>query len=236
MKRVFFYAGFFFVVAVLGLSVIWIILNSPDNTGYSEVYFEKDINGSISVKPNITRTITFYIQSHESSRVSYSYVVYLGNVSISHGNVSLEPGEIIAVPVDITVKNISYSKIVVNKTVRTIIARNSTGIGIILCKYGGKICKYFNVSDYPLWEDNVLLFNGSSSFHISDIEKIPTHSGFVVIKKEYSFVKLSKSVYILNITVAKEKLYPIPLMLRIVIHSSTGKCYKLLAIMEVEKT
>jgi hypothetical protein len=185
--------------------------------------------------PNTTYNIVFIIESHEKSSTDYLFKVYLNDTVIKRGKVSLNPGKIAQVPVEFSVGNVTYKKVLIwEKTT----VYNMSGVYDIAgkeintentptingsCPFGS--AGYLPPA-YPGPSNLSLLMNTSKNVTIVKTIENRENTGRSVEYYRLTLLKLGEDRYKLILKESKVKYIPEAITIRVVVETSNGKAYQ----------
>jgi len=225
------------ILAILFMGLI-VLVTMNSSQGFSKVYFD-NVTIPEYIVPNTSYDVVFIIESHEHKVTEYNYQVYLNGTLLLEGNVSLNPGQVVQVPVRFVVDNLSNHTTVVWE--RTTFYELDGVTGVV-----GRICDSVNISnsndsigvprgDSPpayVGPSNLsFLLNVSKNFTITKTVTYHNAGESIVLKYHMVFINVGGGVYKVIVTEKKIVTTPASLMLRVVVESSAGKTYQIFRVL-----
>ena len=210
------------VLLILGVAVV---VTHQENRGFSVVYFD-NLTVPNYLSPGNNTTVIFVIESHEDTAVTYSFEVSLDGIQVENGSVSLTPGESVQVPVNISIANVTYMKVVLwNKTTSYNIsgALNVTGGCIAVNSTGSWTCL---PAAYKGPSDLNFMVGAGKNFSVVEVSTNSTNTGKVSIERELKVFRVGED-YRIVLRESKVVYMPKDVVLEVTVRASNGKVYRL---------
>ncbi|ADT85101.1 hypothetical protein [Thermococcus barophilus] len=230
------------LIIVLSLSIVVLINIQNPSEGFSKVYFE-NLTVPEYIIPNKTYTMMFVIESHELYPVNYSFEVYVNDELIKQGKVAVNPGQRNEIPFEFSISKVSYEKVVLTHEQNIYFVN---GLSLIV----GNILRFQNLmsnmsADELLYLINhtPVMYDGSNNLtFILDVSRNISITQTRIIKNsakikevyQFNMSKVGDESYKVVTSFLKTKYIPEPVIMKVVVKSSTGKVYQLSATIEVK--
>ncbi|ACJ17315.1 hypothetical protein TON_1825 [Thermococcus onnurineus NA1] len=226
-----------YLLAIMVILVIGsiVLINSQRAPGFSKVYFDSTTVPAY-LTPNTTYSIVFIIESHEKGPEEYSFKVYLNDMVIKDGNISLNPGSMAQVSFEFFIENVTYRRVVLWEQTTTY---NLSGIyditgnymrwgGILIVNdsYGSRLLEHLPPS-YAGPSNLSFLMNTSKNVTVTKIVENRSNTSTVVKEYRLMLLKLGEDRYRVIVKESKIMYLPESLTIRVVVETSNGKVYQI---------